>query len=99
MRAWRRSLAAAKIDETLLPRTCALDANVLLLALRQRTHRPEAPIAIALWRALLARDRVARGAKVLIPAPALAELIRGTQTTEPPMVRGIEVAPFTHKTA
>lgn len=54
---------------------------------------------MALWKALLGRDRIARGAKVLIPAPALAELIRGDQTTEPPMVRGIEVAPFTHKTA
>jgi predicted nucleic acid-binding protein len=92
-------LAAAKIDEKLLPNVCALDAGVLLLALGQRAHRPDAPAAIALWRALLTRDRVARGAKVLIPAPALAELIRGAQTTEPPMVRGIEVAPFTHRTA
>ena len=54
---------------------------------------------MALWKALLGRERIVRGAKVLIPAPALAELIRGDQTTEPPMVRGIEVAPFTHKTA
>ncbi|MFN0248750.1 MAG: type II toxin-antitoxin system VapC family toxin [Kofleriaceae bacterium] len=71
----------------------------MLLALRQRSHRPDAPIAMALWKALLSRERVSRGAKVLIPAPALAELIRGDQTTEPPMVRGIEIASFTHKTA
>jgi predicted nucleic acid-binding protein len=92
-------LAVAKIDEKLLPAVCALDAGVLLLSLRQRSHRPDAPVAMALWKALLDRERVARGAKVLIPAPALAELIRGDQTTEPPMVRGIEIAPFTHKTA
>lgn len=92
-------MAVAKIDEKLLPDVCALDAGVLLLALRQREHRPDAPTAIALWKALLKRERVDKGAKVLIPAPALAEIIRGTQTSEPPMVRGIEIAPFTHKTA
>jgi predicted nucleic acid-binding protein len=92
-------LTEARIDQTRLPNVCALDAGVLLLALRQRTHRPDATIAIALWQALLGRERISRGAKVLIPAPALAELIRGDQTTEPPLVRGIEIAPFTHKTA
>lgn len=90
---------AAKIDEALLPDVCALDTGVLLLALRQRSHRPDAPASIALWKALLGRERIARGAKVLVPAPALAELIRGSQTTEPPMVRGVAIAPFTRKTA
>ena len=42
----------------------------------------------------LTRERVDKGAKVLIPAPVLAEIIRGDQVTEPPRVRGIEVAPF-----
>ncbi len=92
-------MAVAKIDEAQLPDVCALDAGVMLLALRQRAHRPDAPTVMALWKALLRPERVNRGAKVLIPAPVLAELIRGDQTTEPPMVRGIEVAPFTHKTA
>lgn len=99
MTAWRRSLAVPKIDEAQLPDVCALDAGVMLLALHQRSHRPDAPVAVALWKALLRPERVTRGVKVLIPAPALAELIRGDQTTDPPMVRGIEIAPFTHKTA
>jgi hypothetical protein len=92
-------LAVAKIDEAQLPKVCALDAGVLMLALRQRPHRPEAPPAMALWRALLTRERVDKGAKVLIPAPVLAEIIRGDQVTEPPRVRGIEIAPFTAKSA
>ena len=92
-------MAVAKIDEARLPRICALDAGVLLLALRQRSHRPDAPTVIALWSALLEPERIGNGAKILIPAPALAEIIRGDQTTEPPSVRGIEVAPFTAKTA
>lgn len=92
-------MVAATIDEAQLPEVCAFDAGVLLLALRQRSHRPDAPAAMALWRALLARSRVDRGAKVLIPAPVLAEIIRGDQVTEPPSVRGIEVAPFTAKSA
>jgi len=92
-------LTVATIDEASLPEVCALDAGVLLLALRQRSHRPDAPVAMALWRALLTRERVNRSAKVLIPAPVLAEVIRGDQVTEPPMVRGIEIAPFTARSA
>lgn len=92
-------MAVEKIDERRLPSRCALDAGVLLLALRQRSHRPDASAAIALWRALLKKERIENGATVLIPAPVLAELIRGDQTTEPPSVRGVEIAPFTAKTA
>jgi len=92
-------LAGETIDDERLPKVCALDAGVLMLALRQRPHRPDAPAAMALWRALLTRERIERGAKVIIPAPVLAEIIRGDQVTEPPRVRGIEVAPFTAKSA
>ena len=92
-------MAVAKIDEKALPKICALDAGVLMLALRQRAHRPDAPAAMALWTALLTRERVDHGAKVLIPTPVLAEIIRGDQATEPPSVRGIEIVPFTAKSA
>jgi predicted nucleic acid-binding protein len=97
--AWRDSLAAIEIEPSKLPDVCVLDAGVMMLALNQRVYRDDSPTCRALWRALVNRDRLAAGARVLIPAPALAELIRGTSKQEPPRMRGIFIAPFTSRTA
>lgn len=97
--AWRVSLAAIEIDRAKLPSVCVLDAGFLLLAMNQRTHRPDSPTCRALFAALLDDARLSLGARVLIPAPALAELIRGTSKQEPPRAHGVFIAPFTARTA
>ena len=76
-----------------------LDAGVMILALHQRVHRPDSAMCLALWRGLVSPGRLTAGARVLIPAPALAELIRGAAKQEPPRLRGVFVAPFTARTA
>lgn len=70
-----------------------------MLALNQRTHRPDSLTCRALFAALLDDERLSAGARVLIPATALAELIRGTSKQEPPRAQGVFVAPFTARTA
>ena len=90
---------AVEIDATKLPRVSVIDSGVMLLSLHQRDYRPDSPTCRALWRALVDRARLAAGARVLIPAPVLAELLRGTSKQEPPRVPGVFVAPFTAKTA
>jgi predicted nucleic acid-binding protein len=92
-------LAAIEIELSRLPPVCVLDAGVMILALNQRVHRPDSATCIALWKALVDRERLKAGARVLIPAPALAELIRGTAKQEPPRSQGVFVAPFTARTA
>lgn len=92
-------MAAIEIDRGLLPSSCVLDAGFLMLALNQRSHRPDSPTCRALFAALLNEERLSAGARVLIPATALAELIRGSSKQEPPRARGVFVAPFTARTA
>jgi len=92
-------LATVAIDPLKLPAVCVLDTGVLLLALNQRVNRPDSAVCRALWKALLATNRLRDGARVLIPAPAIAELVRGTTHQEPPKVPGVFIAPFTARTA
>jgi predicted nucleic acid-binding protein len=92
-------LAAVEIEKTKLPQVCVLDAGFMLLAMSQRSYRPDSPICRAVFEALLDDERLNAGARVLIPAPALAELLRGASKQEPPRVRGVFIAPFTARTA
>ena len=92
-------MATIAIDPLKLPSVCVVDTGVLLLALNQRAHRADSAICRALWKALLTPERLRNGARVLLPAPAIAELVRGTSKQDPPKVAGVFVAPFTARTA
>jgi predicted nucleic acid-binding protein len=92
-------LAGIEIDAAKLPETTVLDTGILFLGLAHKVHRPESELCRALWKALIARERLGFGARVLIPAPALAEIMRGAPRQDPPRVAGVFVAPFTSRTA
>lgn len=92
-------MGAIEIDAAKLPETTVIDTGVLLLGLAQKIHRPESALCRALWKALIARERLSLGRRVLIPAPALAEIMRGAPKADPPRVPGVFVAPFTSRTA
>jgi hypothetical protein len=92
-------LSGIEIDASKLPENTVLDTGVLFLGLAHKVHRPESAICRALWKALIARERLGIGARVLIPAPALAEITRGAPQQEAPRVAGVFVAPFTARTA
>jgi predicted nucleic acid-binding protein len=90
---------AVEIDQDSLPDRCAIDSAVLFLALEQKPHRSGTPAARALWKALLANDRISKGSRVYIPALVVAELARGTTPAKAPRVAGVHVAPFGAKAA
>lgn len=92
-------MAAIEIDAAKLPQVCVLDTGVLLLSLAQKVHRPDTAVCRALWKALLDKGRLAAGARILIPAPAIAEVLRGASQQDPPRITGVFVAPFTARTA
>jgi predicted nucleic acid-binding protein len=92
-------LAAVEIDDDSLPDRCAIDSTVLFLALEQKPHRSGTPAARALWKALLANDRINKGSRVYIPALVVAELARGTTPAKAPRVAGVHIAPFGAKAA
>jgi predicted nucleic acid-binding protein len=94
MQAWRHCLPAVEIDEQSLPDRCALDSTVLFLALEHKPHRSGTDAARTLWKALLAKERLDKGARVYIPALVVAELSRGATPAKPPRVPGVHVAPF-----
>jgi predicted nucleic acid-binding protein len=96
MQAWRHCLPAVEIDEQSLPNRCALDSTVLFLALEHKPHRSGTDAARTLWKALLAKERLDKGARVYIPALVVAELSRGATPAKPPRVPGVHVAPLEH---
>jgi predicted nucleic acid-binding protein len=87
-------LAAVEIDTDSLPDRCAIDSTVLFLALEQKPHRSGTPAARALWKALLADDRINKGSRVYIPSLVVAELARGTTPAKAPRVAGVHIAAF-----
>jgi predicted nucleic acid-binding protein len=92
-------LVAVEIDGDSLPDRCAIDSTVLFLALEHKPHRSGTPGARALWKALLAIDRINKGSRVYIPALVVAELARGVTPAKAPRVSGVHIAPFGAKAA
>jgi predicted nucleic acid-binding protein len=77
------------VDPDSLPERALLDTGVLIRALGDRPEDPLAPACRAVFAALLTHRK-----HVLIAAPSLAEMLRGSTKTRPPRVRGVTVVPF-----
>ena len=82
------------IDPARLPSTAALDTGVLIRALGDRPEDPRAAVCREFVQAMLAN----RG-RILVPAPVVAEMLRGANAAAVPRVRRIVVVPFDDRAA
>jgi predicted nucleic acid-binding protein len=83
-----------EIDQALLPSRPLLDSSVLFGALAARDTGPDAQACRKLLDAIMEA-----GKTILIAAPSIAELLRGSTPVEPPKTMGIIVVGFDDQAA